>query len=167
MNDSLTLWPGDDNRAETFHRPSAQRLFCRVNAMGQGFEVDHFDAGAGWAGWQSWNVGSVLHWHPFKLHLNVTQRAGLHITAEWRDVDGDMRYGSNHKVREAGVFVLNPSGVMGLGERWADAVRDPGEASIIHRFLVSRFGMSGGLRQFDAMASDPRIVVVDSASARS
>lgn len=149
-----------DPTSEMYCRPTMQRLFFAVGDMASGqrdvYFLERYLAGPVW---EPWVVGQPLHWNPFKIRLNETLRAGLHVTTEWRDDDGEMRYGSNFKIRTAGVFVLNPSNVMTSAEEIGIATRDPSEARLIDRVLAERFGVVGGYRSALAMPLPPGALV--------
>jgi len=77
-----------DPHNQLFTRPSLSRLFCAVRGVerdGSGRAVPgaayYLDAVGGKVGWIPWEVGHVLHWHPFKVKLCRTPRAGLHVTS--------------------------------------------------------------------------------------
>jgi hypothetical protein len=139
-----------------------QRLFLAVGGMeAQTTDIRYLERSvASGPAWTRWEVGQKLHWHPFKLVLNNTARAGFHVTTEWRDDDGEMRYGSNFKIRTTGVFVLNPSNVMSSAEEIGFSVRDRNEERLIDRVLDERFGIAGGYRAALALPL-PRGAMVD------
>jgi len=137
--------------SEFFIRPALQRLFCAVGELELGETgnacradiryLDRIDDRVQWVGWEP---GHVLHWHPFKLRLHNTARAGLHITSEWRHETDEMRYGANFKIRKSGIFVLNPSNVLCIGEELLSAMDSPTEREIVDSVLLTRFGLGGG-----------------------
>ena len=134
-----------------FTRPSLVRLFCAVDAIesdGEGratkADVLYLDRIEGRAQLLPWDIGHVLHFHPFKLRLCSTPRAGLHVTSEWRAPSGEMRYGSNFMLRKEGVFVLNPSLVVNAGECLDDALGHFDERRLVEQVLKEIFGLIGG-----------------------
>jgi hypothetical protein len=90
--------------------------------------------------WRRWKVGMTLHWRPFKITLLHTKRAGLHVSASWRDDNRELRYGGNFKIRDRGVFVLNPSNVVCIAEPLIEAIGCKPEADLIDDNLRLRFG---------------------------
>lgn len=150
MSKSVVL---HDPSSELYRRSTMQRLFLAVGEAEGGLkDIRYLERYLDGPIWKPWAVGQTLHWTPFKVRLNDTARAGLHVTAEWRDDEGEMRYGSNFKIRTAGVFVLNPSNVMSSAEEIGTAISDPSEARLIDRVLSDRFGVKGGFRSALAMA---------------
>lgn len=120
-----------DPTSELYRRPTMQRLFLAVGEVKDGRrDVRYLELYIDGPVWNTWPVGQTLHWTPFKVRLNYTPRAGLHVTTEWRDDDGEMRYGSNFKIKTTGVFVLNRSNVMSSAEEIGMAIRDPSEARL-------------------------------------
>lgn len=142
--------PGDP----LFTRAAVQRLFCAVGDPEQDAagnvrraDVRFFDRVGDKMAWYPWEEGKVLHWNPFRLRLNNTPRAGLHVTSEWMVPGGEMRYGSNFKITEGGIFALNPSNIVCLGEPLDEAVADNSEKDLLDRVLLTRFGLRGGYRE--------------------
>lgn len=158
MQSSAVLY---DPKSELFRRPTMHRLFLAVGGDMEAGKPDirFLERFLDGPAWMPWNVGHTLHWHPFKLRLNDTPRAGLHVTTEWRDDDGEMRYGSNFKIRSAGVFVLNPSNVMLSAEEIGSVTKDITEEWLINRVLSERFGVNGGYRSALAMPLPPGALV--------
>ncbi|MDW9481390.1 hypothetical protein GOB57_22340 [Sinorhizobium meliloti] len=149
MPSSIVLF---DPTSEIFRRPTMQRLFLAVGSLDASEpDVRYLERYLDGPAWEPWLVGRTLHFHPFKVRLNATPRAGLHVTTEWRDAAGEMRYGSNFKIREPGVFVLNPSNVVSSAEEIGSATRDSTETRLIDRVLSERFGVTGGYRSALAM----------------
>lgn len=138
---------------QPYERPNLQRLLMAVGGdlSGDSPDIRYLDSHCGLLKWKKWEAGHVLHWHPFKIRLNNTPRAGLHITTEWTTDDGDVRYGSNFKIRQPGVFVINPSNILASAEEIGAAVGDHTEASLIDKALYHRFGLRGGYREALAM----------------
>jgi hypothetical protein len=113
---------------------------CRAATVGM---LDH---AFGRPAWRRWNIGQKAHFHPFKVALLDTRRAGLHLVSEWRrDGERDLRFAAVHSIREPGIFVLNPSNVAAMAEPIADAFRDPIEARYVRSNLCDRFGLDGVL----------------------
>jgi hypothetical protein len=160
MTKSVVLY---DPTSEIYRRPTMQRLFVAVGKTEAGrLDVHYLERYQDGPVWIAWSVGQTLHWNPFKVRLNETPRAGLHVTTEWCDDDGEMRYASNFKIRAAGVFVINPSNVMASAEEIGVATNDPSESMTIDRVLLDRFGLEGGFRAALAMPL-PRGALVDPA----
>jgi len=137
---------------ELHQRATLQRLFFAVGTGEDGgLHVRHLDLREGAHRWCPWDVGEVLRWSPFRVRLNDTPRAGLHVTTEWQDAAGEMRYGSNFKIRDTGVFVLNPSNVMLAAESLRDALSNQTERLLLDSIAATRFGLPGGIT--DALAS--------------
>lgn len=123
--------------------PKYQRFFYRV-ADG---EVSYLDRTIT-ASWRHWAVGHVLHWHPYKVTLLRTKRAGLHIVSNWRAQDGDMRYGSNVGIASEGIFVLSPGQVVEPAMEVDAALRNPFERDLICTVLQQRFQMDFGVTAY-------------------
>jgi hypothetical protein len=119
--------------------PKYQRLFYRFEAG----QVTYLDF-AGRACWRPWHIGQVLHWHPFKVTLQSTKRAGLHIVSTWRGHDGEMRYGSNVGVADENVFVMAPGQVTGGVMTVEHASRNPFELDLLTALLRQRFKIDFG-----------------------
>jgi hypothetical protein len=119
--------------------PKYQRLFYRLEA-GQVMYLDF----AGSACWRPWHIGQVLHWHPFKVTLQSTKRAGLHIVSTWRGPDGEMRYGSNVGIADENVFVMAPGQVVGGVMSVEQASRNPFELDLLTAMLRHRFKIDFG-----------------------
>ncbi len=89
--------------------------------IGQGYE------------WLLWKPGQTIYWHPFRLTLRNTRRAGLHIVALWRDPkDGEIRYGTTIPVRHDGILALAPANAAEPVRPLADAMALPGEEAILN-----------------------------------
>jgi len=128
-------------------RAAALRLFFRVadvtlDTAGNArlADVRFVDNVGGTPVWRRWSVGQTLHWHPFKLTLLDTRRAGIHVASEWRDTRDVMRYGGNCMIRDRGVFVLNPSNVVSVAEPLVEALGFRPEADLMDDVLRHRFG---------------------------
>jgi hypothetical protein len=149
-----------ETRSRFRTRPTMVRLFaavgeCRSDASGNVISADvrfyDFDEASPIASWIKWEVGRTLHWHPFSLTLNQTVRAGLHITAQSSDGEA-VRYLSNFKIRDKGIFVLNPSNAVSLAEPIETAADGDVEGRVVDDVLRLQYHVSGGLR---AMLSSP------------
>jgi hypothetical protein len=119
--------------------PKYQRLFYRFHCD----QVGYLDF-AGSACWRPWHIGQVLHWHPFKVALQNTKRAGLHIVSSWRGPDEEMRYGSNVSIEEANVFVMAPGQVTGGVITLEQACQNPFELHLLTSMLRYRFKVDFG-----------------------
>jgi hypothetical protein len=135
---TLALW----NRPDTF------RLF----ALAEGLSFDeggnarsgrlyHLGTDGRWPCWIPWAIGECLHWHPFRVALLSTRRAGLHLVSEWRQGDGERRYGANHPVRGQGVLVITPCNVLRAAETLDEALSSPAEEAHLDAVLCARFGL--------------------------
>jgi len=130
-----------------YDRATALRLFLRVvsvdlDASGnaRAADVRFLDRVGERVVWRRWTVGQKLHWHPFKVSLLNTKRAGLHVASEWRDARGDMRYAGNYMLRHEGVFVISPGNVVCVAEPLVTALSVKPEADLIDDVLRVRFG---------------------------
>jgi hypothetical protein len=119
--------------------PKYQRLFYRFEAG----QVTYLDF-SGCACWRPWHIGQVLHWHPLKVTLQSTKRAGLHIVSTWRGADGEMRYGSNVGVADENVFVMAPGQVTDATMTLEQACRNPFELHLLTSILRYRFRLDFG-----------------------
>ena len=137
----------DPSRSVFRTRPGMIRLFaavgeCAFDSAGNAVDADvrFLERAENGVVWETWRVGQNLHWHPFRLRLSKTARAGLHITAE----TGDGRYLSNLKIREPGVFVLNPSNAVCLAEPIETAIDGDVEGCVVNDVLRLHYGLNGG-----------------------
>lgn len=86
--------------------------------------------------WVRWHDGFTLHWHPFRLTLVNTARAGLHIVSSWRDPrNGEFRYGANMFFEQEGVLVMAPCSVVGAGRPLAELMRFGSEERQLNEVL--------------------------------
>lgn len=144
-------------------RPTMVRLFaavgdCSFDAAGNAVlaDVRFLDVSPEGPVWLKWDVGRILHWHPFRLRLDSTQRAGLHVNAE----TGEGRYLSNFKIRGPGVFVLNPSNAVSLAEGVETAVDGDVEGCVVDDVLRLHYDVRGGFRSILKLAM-PRGAIKD------
>jgi hypothetical protein len=109
---------------------------CRSATIGM------LDRAFGRLAWRRWHVGQKAHFHPFKVGLLDTRRAGLHLVSEWRrDLEGELKFAGAHPIRENDVFVIDPSSVTTLAEPFDQVILDPIEARYVRSNLCDRFGM--------------------------
>jgi hypothetical protein len=149
-----------------WRRPDTFRLFALFEGVatdekgnarsGRAYQLGSED---GFPAWIPWQVGDCLHWHPFRVALLSTRRAGLHVLTEWRQGEGERRYGANHQVTGDGVLVLTPFSVMSAAEPLDDAMESPVEAAHLEAVLLHRFGFPATARSRADML--PRLRRID------
>lgn len=139
----------DDHARKWLNRPSGIRLFMRASDLVlddagncRQARIEMLDLLHEGPVWRRWNIGQKAHFHPFKVALLDTKRAGLHLASEWRrGLSGELKFASAYSVREAGYFVINPSNVACLAEPFSMAMEDPLEARYVRANLCGRFGV--------------------------
>lgn len=130
-----------------WNRPDSFRLFALAENLAfdargnaRSGDVYFLDRVSGGSVWVPWILGECVHWHPFRLALLSTPRAGLHVVSEWRaGTDDPLRYGSNVQLARDGVLVLSPCNVVRPAERLEDALVCRTEAAHIVAVLRHRF----------------------------
>lgn len=133
-------------------QPEDQRAFCAVgditfddrgNAVAA--EVVYLDRKLDGTRWFKWDVGHVLHLHPFKFRLDTTNRAGMHIVMEMRGEDGELCYLNNMKVRESGIFVLNPTSTIWPSQKLVKIANGSREELVLSKILSAVYGLEKSL----------------------
>jgi len=137
----------DPRALALFTRPDTFRLFARVedpvlDEAGNARTARVFHLGidaAGWPAWIPWAIGECLHWHPFRIALLSTRRAGLHLISEWTQGSGERRYGANFSLSAPGILVLTPCNVLTAAEPLDAALASPVEHRHLDHVLRERF----------------------------